>query len=80
MYIAIGERVLDTKRLLREPAIARRAALLLLKAQVLKQFRAIDADDKEEGLDERESGEKTVLSNKKALRTAKLATKKARLN
>lgn len=32
MYIAIGERVLDIKRLLREPAIARRAALLLLKA------------------------------------------------
>lgn len=80
MYTAIGERVLDTKRLLGEPAMARRAALLLLKAQVLKQFRAIDADDEEEGLGERKTSEKTALSDKKTLRAAKLAAKKARLN
>lgn len=79
MFIAIGERVLNTSRLLEEPVIAKYAAILLLKAKVLKQFRTIDIDREEEGLEELESADKAVLNNKKSLRAAKLVVKKARL-
>lgn len=53
--------------------------MLLLKAKVLKQFRTIDIDYKEEGLEELESTNKAILNNKKSLRAAKLVVKKARL-
>lgn len=53
--------------------------MLLLKAKVLKQFRTIDIDYEEEGLEELESADKAILNNKKLLRVAKLVVKKARL-
>lgn len=79
MFIAIGERVLNISRLLEEPAIAKYVAILLLKAKVLKQFRTIDIDYEEKGLEELKSADKTILNNKKLLRAAKLVVKKARL-
>lgn len=67
MFIAIGERVLNISRLLEEPTIAKYIAILLLKAKVLKQFRTIDIDREEEGLEELESADKAILNNKKLL-------------
>lgn len=63
MFTKIGERVLNISRLLREPAIAKYVAILLLKARVLKQFRAIDRDREEEELGELDSNSKAVLNN-----------------
>lgn len=63
MFTKIGERVLNISRLLREPAIAKYAVILLLKARVLKQFRAIDGDYKEEELEELDSNSKAILNN-----------------
>lgn len=51
----------------------------MLKAKVLKQFRTIDIDREEEGLEELKSANKAILNNKKLLRAAKLVVKKARL-
>lgn len=68
MFIAIGERVLNISRLLEEPAIAKYVAILLLKTKVLKQFRTIDIDYEEEGLEELKSANKAILNNKKLLR------------
>lgn len=79
MFTVIGERVLNISRLLEEPAIAKYVAMLLLKAKVLKQFRTIDIDREEEGLEELKSADKAALNNKKSLRAAKLVVKKARL-
>lgn len=45
----------------------------------MKQFRTIDIDREEEGLEELKSADKAALNNKKLLRAAKLAVKKARL-
>lgn len=63
MFTKIGERVLNTSRLLGEPTIAKYAVILLLKARVLKQFRAIDRDRKEEELGELDSNSKAILNN-----------------
>lgn len=63
MFTKIGERVLDISRLLGEPAIAKYAVILLLKARVLKQFRVIDGDRKEEELGELDSNSKAALND-----------------
>lgn len=63
MFTKIGERVLNTSRLLGEPTIAKYVVILLLKARVLKQFGAIDGDYKKEELGELDSNSKAVLNN-----------------
>lgn len=63
MFIKIGERVLNISCLLGEPTIAKYVVILLLKVRVLKQFRVIDGDRKEEELGELDSNNKAILSN-----------------
>lgn len=63
MFINIGERVLNISYLLREPTIAKYVVILLLKVRVLKQFRVIDGDRKEEELGELDSNNKAILNN-----------------
>lgn len=63
MFINIGERVLNISYLLGEPTIAKYVVILLLKVRVLKQFRVIDGDRKEEELGELDSNNKAILSN-----------------